>query len=124
MFGKLFAKKVNEAQAAAANITNKDLMEAIVAGSLLVAAADGEIEKSETATLDALLRANPALKHFGSRITETVDRFSEMLRAGGNMAKVKIKREIADVKTTPQDAEEAFACMIVSLKDFGIEATA
>ena len=149
MFGKLFGKKVAAAHSELKKVENRDLMQAIIAGCLLVAAADGEIEAKETKALEASLRANPSLKHFGTEITDTLNRFREMLEAGGNLAKVKIMREIDDVKATPADAEEAFACMIdiaqsdgeiepaelkvleqigrklsVRLEDFGITATA
>ena len=112
MFGKLLGKKASSAKAELKKIENRDLMQAIVAGGLLVASADGQIEKEEQAALEALMRANPSMAHFGSEITETINRFSEMLSAGGTLARVKIMREIGDIKGTPQDAEEAYACMI------------
>ncbi|MDA7135188.1 hypothetical protein PJ021_17315 [Escherichia coli] len=52
MFGKLFGKKVASAKVELKKVENRDLMEAIIGGCLLVSAADGEIEKEETAKLD------------------------------------------------------------------------
>ena len=45
MLNKLFGKKVAAAKVELKKVENRDLMEAIVAGCLLVSAADGEIEK-------------------------------------------------------------------------------
>jgi tellurite resistance protein TerB len=59
MFG-MFKKKTAAVKVELKKVENRDLMEAIVGGCLLVAAADGEIEKEETAKLDQLLRSIPA----------------------------------------------------------------
>lgn len=42
MFGKLFGKKVASAKVELKKVENRDLMEAIIGGCLLVSAADGE----------------------------------------------------------------------------------
>lgn len=112
MFGKLFGKKVGNAQAEMKKVVNRDLMQAIVGGGLLVAAADGEIEPSEVAKLDELIRSNPSLAHFGGEITETINRFSAQLNANFQVGRLAIKRELADVKNVQADAEEAFVNMI------------
>lgn len=60
MFNKLFGKKVAAAKVELKKVENRDLMEAIVGGCLLVSAADGEIEKKKPASwisLSALTRA-------------------------------------------------------------------
>jgi tellurite resistance protein TerB len=122
MFGKLFGNKAATAKAEFRKIENRDLMQAICAGCLMIAAADGEIEKAEIDGLEKLLRANPSMAHFGNEISETIARFTEMLSAGSALAKIKIMREIADIKNVPADAEEAFACMIdVAQSDGEIE---
>lgn len=110
MFG--FRKKAAAARAELKKVENRDLMQAIVGGCLLVAAADGEIEQSETDKLDQLLRSNANLAHFGSEITQTITRFSEQLRAGFRVGKMNILRELDDIKNTPKDAEEVFVNMI------------
>ena len=76
MFNKLFGKKVAAAKVELKKVENRDLMEAIVGGCLLVSAADGEIEKEETSKLDQLIRSNPRLAHFGNEITSTAIRNS------------------------------------------------
>ena len=112
MFGKLFGKKVGNAQAEMKKVVNRDLMQAIIGGGLLVAAADGQIEDSEVSKLDELIRSNPALSHFGSEITDTINRFTAQLKANFQVGRLAIKRELADVKNVQADAEEAFVNMI------------
>ena len=101
MFGKLFKKKLNEGKAELKKVENRDLMEAIIGGSLLVAAADGNIDDGELMSLEKQVTANPSLEHFGAEIGKEINRFEKMLDAGFRIGKMKILREIADVKNTP-----------------------
>lgn len=98
MFNKLFGKKVAAAKVELKKVKNRDLMEAIVGGCLLVSAADGEIEKEETSKLDQLIRSNPRLAHFGNEITSTINRYTEQLEAGFRVGRMNILREIDDIK--------------------------
>jgi tellurite resistance protein TerB len=112
MIGKLFKRKASAVKVELKKVENRDLMEAIVGGCLLVAAADGEIEKEETEKLEKLIRSNKSLEHFGSEIHDTIVRFTEQLEAGFRVGRMNIMREIADIKNTPQDAEEVFVNML------------
>lgn len=112
MFGKLFGKKVQDAKAEMKKVENRDLMEAIVGGCLLVAAADGDIGQEETESLEKLISSNPALEHFGGEIGKTINRFEQLLDAGFRIGKMKIMREIEDIKNNPLDAEEVFVNML------------
>lgn len=80
MFG--IGKKLFGAKRAVKKLESRDLMQAIVGGCLLVAAADGEISKNEAAQIDIQIRANKNLEHFGQEITTTVNLFTEQLQAG------------------------------------------
>lgn len=123
MLGKLFGKKAGEAKANFKKIENRNLLEAICAGSVLVMAADGDIEKSETIALEQIIRANDSVNHFGAEIQTTIQKFVDMINAGGASARVKIMREIGDIKNVPSEAEEAFAVMVdIALADGEIEA--
>lgn len=106
MFG--FKKKFGKAKAEIAKVENRDLMQAIIGASILVAGADGELEPSEMKTLEKSISSNPALAHFGPEIAKTMGQFDEQLQAGFRIAKMKIMREIADIKDNPSDAEEVF----------------
>lgn len=87
-------------------------MQAIVGGCLLVAAADGEISKNESAQVDLQIRANKNLEHFGAEITKQVNLFTEQLQAGFRLGRMNIMREIRDIKNNPADAEEVFVNML------------
>lgn len=112
MFGKLFGKKINAAKAEVKKMENRDLLEAVVGGCLLIAAADGEIEDSEVKKIDSLLRTNKNLEHFGAEITELVNRFSERLQSGYRVARAEILREIEDIKSDPQQKEDVLLNML------------
>lgn len=145
MFG--LGKKLFGAKRAVKKLENRDLMQAIVGGCLLVAAADGEISKNESAQIDIQIRANKNLEHFGPEITSTVNLYTEQLQASFRIGRMTILREIRDIKNNPADAEEVFVNMLavaegdgeisasemkvlaevgnelgLRLKDFGIEA--
>ena len=145
MFG--FSKKLFGAKKAVKKLENRDLMQAIVGGCLLVAAANGEISKAESAQINKQIRANKNLEHFGSEITQQVNLFTEQLQAGFRLGRMNIMREIKEVANNPLDAEEVFVNMLtvaegdgnvsqeelkvlaeigqmlgLRLKDFGLEA--
>lgn len=105
-------KKLFSAKKSMKKLENRDLMQAIVGGCLLVAAADGEISKNEAAQIDLQIRANKNLEHFGSEITATVNLFTEQLQAGFRLGRMNIMREIKDVANNPMDAEEVFVNML------------
>lgn len=110
MFG--FGKKLFGAKKAVKKLENRDLMQAIVGGCLLVAAANGEISKQESAQIDKQIRANKNLEHFGSEITATVNLYTEQLEASFRIGRMNIIREIRDIANNPNDAEEVFVNML------------
>lgn len=119
MFGKIFGKKVNNAKAELKKVENRDLMQAIVGACVLIAGADGELETAELDTIEKAIRSNPSLAHFGPEITTTMGQFKDQLAAGFRLAKVKIMREIADIKNNQQDAEEVFVNAITIAESDG-----
>lgn len=111
MFG--LGKKLFNFKRGVKKIENRNLMEAIVGGCLLVAAADGTISKQESSQIDKQIRANKNLEHFGSEITKQVNLFTEQLEAGFRLGRMNIMREIAEIASNPMDAEEVFTNMLV-----------
>ena len=105
-------KKLFGAKRAVKKLENRDLMQAIVGGCLLVAAADGEISKNEAAQIDIQIRANKNLEHFGAEITSVVNQFTEQLQAGFRLGRMNIMREIKDIASNPLDAEEVYVNML------------
>ena len=110
MFG--FGKRVNKVKAEVKKMENRDLLEALVGGCLLVAAADGTLDDSETKKIDSLLRTNKNLGHFGGEITELVNRFAERLQSGYRVARAEILREIEDIKADAQQKEDVLLNML------------
>lgn len=112
IFGKFLGKKAGAVKAEVKKLENRDLLEAVVGGCLLIAAADGDIEDSEVKKIDSLLRTNKNLEHFGSEITDLVNRFSERLQSGYRVARAEILREIEDIKSDQQQKEDVLLNML------------
>lgn len=112
MFGKMFGKKASAARTELKKIENRDLMEAMVGGCLLVAFADGDCEDSEIKKIDELLRSNKSLEGFGSEVSSTLSRYSERLKAGYRVGRLEILREIDDVKSDQREKEDVLVAMI------------
>ena len=112
MFGNLFNK--------AKKVQNKNVMEAIVAGALLTAAADGTIERSETDKLTKLLQANDLLEAFrGREITKTISKYENILDADFGIGKKKMLDEIADIADNDDHAQEVLLTMLAIAKADG-----
>jgi len=93
----------------AKQVQNQNVMEAIIAGSMLIAAADGEIEKKEIDTLDKLLVNNELLSAFKpAEIRKTIDRYAGILEAGFRVGKLKMLKEIGDISDNAEQSEEVF----------------
>lgn len=108
MFGKLFKRKAATVAIEYKKIENRNLMEAIVYGALLVSAADGQIEDAEVRKLDELIRANENLAHFGPEITTTINNATAKFKANFQVGRVEALRQIGEVKTDPADAVDVF----------------
>lgn len=112
MLGNLFNK--------AKKVQNRNVMEAIVAGALLTAAADGTIERSETDKLSKLLQANDLLDAFrGREITKTIARYESILDADFGVGKKKMLDEIADISENDDHAQEVLLTMLAIAKTDG-----
>lgn len=109
---KFLKKKKAAAEVVLHKVENRDLMEAIVAGSVLVSAADGETCAEELKTLDGIIAANDNLQHFGSEIGKTIDKYLAMYDAGARLAKIKLMKEIKDIEADEEQKVEAFVIMI------------
>jgi len=122
MFGalkKAFGGKAVELKVAARNIENKDLMEAAVDGMLLMAySEDKKLGDDEKSQIEGLLRTNPKLSGFGTAVMDRFNQTNDALKAGYISARIRILREIEDVKHVRQDAEDVFAAILeVALGD-------
>ena len=103
IFGSFFGKNAAKAKMELAKVEKRDLMEAIVAGSILVAYADGECEEEELDKMEQIIAALPELRHFGSEISETMGRFHTILESGFRLGKLKVMKELEDIKASDDD---------------------
>lgn len=109
---KRFMRSANQARAEVKKVEKRDLMQAVVAGAVLVAFADGELEEAEVSTLHKIVENQPSLAQFGSELTNTIDQYIETMKASKHLGRVKLMREIEDVKADPKEIEEVFAVMV------------
>jgi tellurite resistance protein TerB len=103
----------------AKKVENRDLMEAIVGGGLLVAAADGEIEKDELSKLEKLIAGNENLKHFGAEIGKTIRRFTDLLEGDFLVGRSKIMRELRDIANNDEHVEDVVLNILAIAKADG-----
>lgn len=111
-FSKMFSKKATNIANEARKVENRDLMQALVGGSLLVAYADGECEEAELEKMEKIISALPELKDFGSEISETIGNFRSQLEAGFRIGRQKILNEINDVKGDDDERMLVFNIMV------------
>jgi len=104
----------------AKRVANQNTLEAIIAGSMLVAAADGEIERKELEKLEALIAANESLSAFKrAEINKIVTRYAGLLEADFFVGRQKMLKEIADVSDNTEVAETVFLVMLAVAKSDG-----
>lgn len=104
MLGKLFGKKAGQARASVAKLANRDLMEAVVYGSIYVATADGELEESELSKVETILSNNPALQGFGAELSNTIDRAKTDFKSGARILRQNAEKELGDLAHSPAEA--------------------
>jgi len=118
MFAKLFSKKTNAVKSELKKVENRDLMQAIIGGSILVAGADGSLSEDEMISLEKSIAANPSLAHFGSEIHQELGRFKQQLDVSFRIAKLSVMKELADIANTPDEAQECFVnCIVIAEAD-------
>lgn len=93
----------------AKSVAKQNVFEAIVAASVLVACADGEIEKKEAEKLQKVLANNDTLSSFSkSDIQKLVSKYSALVETDFRLGKLKMMKEIEDIADNAVDAEEVF----------------
>lgn len=114
----MFSKKAKAAAVTVQKVENRDLMEAIVAGAILVAYADGDCSAAELQKLDSIISANDNLQHFGSELGKTIDKYSTIMNAGVLIGRLKLMKELKDIEHDEDQKTEAFIISIeVALAD-------
>ncbi|MGU5794304.1 TerB family tellurite resistance protein [Aeromonas hydrophila] len=105
--GKLLGGKAKELKVASKKIENRNLMEAVTGGMLLLGyCEDGKLSEEKRLKIEGLLRTNASLAAFGSEMTDYFNQVNASLQAGYIPARIRILREIAEVKSSVNDAQD------------------
>lgn len=124
---KLFGRKAGSAMTEASNkivrMENKDLVEAVVYGCVMMAHADGELEDSELENLHKQLDANEIFDGFPKQeLGKMIDRGVAFFEIGTLMGNKKCLKEIAEVAKNPAWADEVMmAVMTIAAADGDVE---
>jgi tellurite resistance protein len=94
---------------------NKDFLEAVLAASALVAAADGEIEESERRKVISIISNHPTLSKLYS--TQVIESTAETMfkRAKDASGRQMLARELDDVKGKTDGAQMAEDAYLIAL---------
>ena len=121
MFGmfKNLRKKANVVATSNRRLENIDLIQATVGISLLVGWASGSLDDQEASKIQKTLANTPALEGFTAEVNEIYERYNAVFKDVGFLAgKIRIMREIADIKAERQDAEDVYVTGItITLAD-------
>ncbi|QVW55671.1 hypothetical protein pEaSNUABM9_00088 [Erwinia phage pEa_SNUABM_9] len=115
----LFKKRANRAVADIKKFDKRDLAQAVVNAAYLVAYADGELEASEKAKIDQVLRANPVLANFQGELNQIAATITAQLDADIGIGRRAALREIGDVKGDQRECEDVLDVAIAIAKADG-----
>ena len=122
MFG-IFKKRANRAMSEIKKFDKRDLAEAVVNSAYLIAYADGELESSEKAKIDQVLRANPVLSNFQSELNSIASTIIAQLEADIDIGRRAALRQIGDVKGDQRECEDVLdVAVAIARADGEIEA--
>ncbi|QVW56150.1 hypothetical protein pEaSNUABM6_00006 [Erwinia phage pEa_SNUABM_6] len=118
MFG-MFKKRANRAVTDIKKFEKRDLAQAVVNAAYLVAYADGELEASEKAKIEQVLRANPVLANFQGELNQIAATIIAQLEADIGIGRRAALREISDVKGDQRECEDVLDVAIAIAKADG-----
>jgi tellurite resistance protein TerB len=97
-------KKTAQARAAMGKLENRDLMQAIVYGSVYVAAADGELSVAELDKIEMILGNTPQLQGYGAELSNLMDRAKKDFAISMRVLRQNAEKELGDLQHSPNDA--------------------
>lgn len=104
----------------AKKVQNKDTLEAVVAGCMLIAAADGTVEKPEMEKMINLLSTDPNLSAFKpAEIRIIAGKYQTRLEADFMVGQKQMLKEISDISDDSDKCEEVFLNMVAISKADG-----
>lgn len=97
---------------------SKDLMEAIVAGSAMIAYADGEISSAEKQKLMGFIRTSDELSVFDSeKVIEAFNRYAGKFEFDAMIGKGEVLKKVALFKDKPEAQLIVRVCMAIANSD-------
>lgn len=111
----LFANLFKRAQGSIKAFSNASAANALIGGSLCMAAADGSVDDSECEKTLDMARANPRLA--GTDVTGMFGDWEKRVKASARAAKLDVKRLLEELKGTPEAEEILIAFIEVAYAD-------
>ena len=107
-----FGKKAAAARAAMGKLENRDLMQAIVYGSIYMGAADGELEVAELDKIEMVLRNTKQLEGYGAEISNLVERAKTDFQVSIRVLRQNAEKELTDLAHSPTEAVTVLNIML------------
>jgi tellurite resistance protein TerB len=120
MFGNLLKKLTGTAKelaSTALNASDKDVMEAMMAGAAIVAVADGEISDEEITTVSAMIKGSEQLAAFGDDASACFTKYCDKLQKTGRLGAVDVMKEITDVEFNSEDHKVRVLLIAIEVAD-------
>lgn len=112
MFSKLM-KTFTDAFSGKSEQEQKDIFEAVVAGSVYLAYADGVPEESEFNVIKSAIQNNEKLSKFSPELHTVMGRFIKLMEEGPTLGRVKVMQEIQDCSSfSIENKDEIMATLI------------
>lgn len=86
-----------ELAGSALSSSDKDVMEAMMAGAALVAFADGDVSDDELDMVSNMIKHSEQLSEFGDDATAAFNKYVDQLEKLGRMGKRTVMKEIEDI---------------------------
>ncbi len=115
----IFKKRTSRAVTEIKKFEKRDLAQAVVNAAYLVAYADGELEASEKAKIEQVLRANPVLANFQGELNQIAATIIGQLEADIGIGRRAALREIEDVRGDQRECEDVLDVAIAIAKADG-----
>ena len=113
LLSKLFGDAAKGAVASVEKKITKDVVEATIAGSLLVAAANDGISDEELGALEVVLGAADEFKPWEADFQNLIGKYATQLMKAPRLGKMTALREIGDLRgKNPDDAELVMNCIL------------
>lgn len=113
MFSKKVSGAASDASTKLIRLENKDLVEAVVYGCIMMAHADGELEDSELSNLTLQIEGNDIFQGFPqAELGKMIDKACGYYKMGAMMGNKKCLDELKDIKSNPKDADEVMTAVL------------